>query len=157
MVVVSQPTPECSQARQWISLRLDGELSELEGAALARHLDRCAACSAFAGELAGITQLMRSAPAAEPARTPSPRPAPRRRVPAVVRPAALAGVLSAAAAGVALLLAGAGTHAQRTASAFQFRSVAEEVRYLRVEQRRIEPKHPNRVPAALPMNPRGLL
>jgi hypothetical protein len=38
----------CERARGWASLRLDGELSELESALLRSHLDRCEACARFA-------------------------------------------------------------------------------------------------------------
>ena len=38
----------CDRARAWVSLKLDGELSELEGFMLESHLARCEACRAFA-------------------------------------------------------------------------------------------------------------
>ena len=34
----------CERSREWISLRLDGELSELAEKMLESHLARCAAC-----------------------------------------------------------------------------------------------------------------
>ena len=34
----------CDRAREWVSLELDGELSELGAARLDAHLVRCAAC-----------------------------------------------------------------------------------------------------------------
>ena len=37
-------TNACERAMQWISLELDGELSQLERAALGRHIDGCARC-----------------------------------------------------------------------------------------------------------------
>ena len=49
----------CARARFWASLRVDGELSELEGALLDAHLGRCADCSAYA---AGVTGDDRGAP-----------------------------------------------------------------------------------------------
>jgi len=45
----------CERARQWASLRLDGELSELEDALLEQHLEGCSSCSAFAVRLAATT------------------------------------------------------------------------------------------------------
>lgn len=48
----------CARARFWASLRLDGELSELEGALLDAHLARCSECAAYAaGSEASITVL----------------------------------------------------------------------------------------------------
>jgi predicted anti-sigma-YlaC factor YlaD len=49
----------CDRARQWASLRLDGELSELESALLDSHLARCDACRAFSVEAAGIAAALR--------------------------------------------------------------------------------------------------
>jgi predicted anti-sigma-YlaC factor YlaD len=52
----------CERAREWTSLRLDGELSELEHVLLASHLDRCAVCSAYAAGLVAATEAIRTAP-----------------------------------------------------------------------------------------------
>src|SRR6185312_8453462 len=52
----------CERARQWASLRIDGELSELEDALLEKHLEGCASCSAFAIRLAATTEAVRAAP-----------------------------------------------------------------------------------------------
>jgi anti-sigma factor RsiW len=51
----------CERARFWASLRLDGELSELEGALLDSHLARCAACQAVAEAFSASTTALRSA------------------------------------------------------------------------------------------------
>jgi predicted anti-sigma-YlaC factor YlaD len=51
----------CDRARAWLSLRLDGELSELEGLMLESHLARCSACRAFAADAAGFTAALRTA------------------------------------------------------------------------------------------------
>lgn len=50
----------CDRARHWASLRLDGELSELENALLDAHLARCGGCKAFAREADGIAMALRS-------------------------------------------------------------------------------------------------
>jgi predicted anti-sigma-YlaC factor YlaD len=50
----------CDRARRWASLKLDGELSELENALLDSHLSRCAACRGFALEAQGIAAELRS-------------------------------------------------------------------------------------------------
>ena len=52
----------CARARFWASLRLDGELSELESALLDAHLARCAACSAVARDFASSTDELRVRP-----------------------------------------------------------------------------------------------
>src|SRR6476469_3821243 len=52
----------CARARFWASLRVDGELSELEGALLDAHLGRCADCREYAAGVAGATETRRNAP-----------------------------------------------------------------------------------------------
>ena len=47
---------------EWVSLRLDGELSELEEAMLRRHVAGCGDCQAFAATAESFTSLLRSAP-----------------------------------------------------------------------------------------------
>lgn len=56
----------CARARFWASLRIDGELSELEGALLDAHLARCAACSEVVAGFTGATEGLRAAPLAVP-------------------------------------------------------------------------------------------
>jgi hypothetical protein len=56
----------CERARQWASLRVDGELSELEDALLEQHLEGCASCTAFAVRLAATTEAMRAVPLERP-------------------------------------------------------------------------------------------
>jgi ferric-dicitrate binding protein FerR (iron transport regulator) len=56
----------CERARQWASLRLDGELSELEDALLEQHLEGCSNCSAFAVRLAATTEAVRAVPLERP-------------------------------------------------------------------------------------------
>jgi anti-sigma factor RsiW len=51
----------CERACFWLSLRLDDELSELEGALLDDHLARCAGCQAVAVGFGGSTRALRSA------------------------------------------------------------------------------------------------
>lgn len=54
--------PACRRGREWISLRLDGELSELERALLRAHLLRCAGCRTFAHDIEAATAALRAAP-----------------------------------------------------------------------------------------------
>jgi hypothetical protein len=56
----------CARARFWASLRVDGELSELEGALLDAHLVRCADCRSFQATAAGSAGLLRDAPLVAP-------------------------------------------------------------------------------------------
>jgi predicted anti-sigma-YlaC factor YlaD len=61
----------CERARTWVSLRLDGELSELEGALLDAHLGRCAECVGVAATMAAATREIRDAPLVAPPARPS--------------------------------------------------------------------------------------
>jgi ferric-dicitrate binding protein FerR (iron transport regulator) len=85
----------CDRAREWVSLRLDGELSPLEEELLDRHLELCDECHAFAQDVRWATDVLRLTPQERPARrlTVRPRPTPRvstRRVTAMAAAAALA-------------------------------------------------------------------
>jgi anti-sigma factor RsiW len=55
-------TVACDRVRSQISLRLDGELSELESRMVASHLARCATCATYEGDVARITTELRAAP-----------------------------------------------------------------------------------------------
>jgi anti-sigma factor RsiW len=52
----------CHRSREWISLRLDGELSELAAKMLDAHLAHCAECRAFEAGAAAATSFVRTAP-----------------------------------------------------------------------------------------------
>jgi predicted anti-sigma-YlaC factor YlaD len=88
----------CARARFWVSLRADGELSELEGALLDAHLGRCADCAEFAAGTAVATDWLRSAQLDRPAPITVAVPKSPRR--------AIAGVAGAAAVLAAALVAG---------------------------------------------------
>ena len=51
----------CDRGREWISLRLDGELSELAQKMLDSHLVRCGDCRAFEEQVSGVALQLRSA------------------------------------------------------------------------------------------------
>jgi anti-sigma factor RsiW len=55
-------TVVCNRVREQISLRLDGELSQLESRMLAAHLRRCASCRAYEEDVTRFTDDLRSAP-----------------------------------------------------------------------------------------------
>jgi len=110
-------TTTCERAAQWISLELDGELSELERARLARHLDRCASCRAWSAEVGGFTSLLRTAPLVELS---SPVAVLVSRVRAKRRAAvATLATVAAAAAVVVVVLQQTGSNSSPGAFAFQ--------------------------------------
>ena len=88
----------CDRAREWSSLRLDGELSELEEALLDKHLEGCAVCAAFDAGLRTTTEVVRTTTAARPS-APFEMPAPTREGVPLARVLAVAGVLVAATLG----------------------------------------------------------
>ena len=109
------PRPQlCDRARQWVSLRADGELSELEGALLDAHLARCAACGEFVDDLGRITTVLRSVALERPSREVVVPRAPRtRRVRVLQTAVAAALVVVAAALGSVLNLASRSGRAAR--------------------------------------------
>lgn len=90
-------TSPCQRARQYSSLEVDGELSQLERALLLRHLDGCRSCREFDGRLRATTLALRSASAEKPSARFRP-PAPFLSFPARRR-VALAAVAAAAVLG----------------------------------------------------------
>jgi anti-sigma factor RsiW len=52
----------CDRVRAQVSLRLDGELSQLESRMVDAHLARCADCREFETEVADMTARLRAAP-----------------------------------------------------------------------------------------------
>lgn len=85
----------CSRARFWASLRLDGQLSELEGALLDAHLAGCPACRSFAEAAESTTEELRAAPLEAHAEVPV--SGMRRRVARPVTVALTAALLAGAA------------------------------------------------------------
>jgi hypothetical protein len=53
---------ECERTRHAVSVSLDHELTELEQARLASHLQRCGHCRTFQERIGDITSLVRTAP-----------------------------------------------------------------------------------------------
>jgi predicted anti-sigma-YlaC factor YlaD len=128
----------CERALQWVSLELDGELSEFERALLERHLECCVSCAALRLELGGLTRLIRAAPPVSGRPRPAvPAPAARRRS---LPRRAVAGVLVAAvlAAGAGVGLLGARSTPVGS-SALAFASLGERLRFVHAEHVRIDP------------------
>jgi hypothetical protein len=53
---------ECVRACEWVSLRLDDQLSDFESVLLEAHLTRCSDCGAFARSATEMTTALRAAP-----------------------------------------------------------------------------------------------
>jgi len=92
--------PACDRARTWASLRLDGELSEIEAALLDAHLRRCAACATVVAGVEAATRAIR-ATALEPSVRPTWVPQVRTRGSLRAFYAAAASVVALAAAAMA--------------------------------------------------------
>jgi predicted anti-sigma-YlaC factor YlaD len=96
----------CARAHEWVSLRVDAELSELERLLLRRHLSRCAACREFAAGVEATTRAIRTSERAAPAHRVSladlSEPV-RRRPIAGVRPRVVVALVTLAAAAGALV------------------------------------------------------
>jgi predicted anti-sigma-YlaC factor YlaD len=102
----------CDRAREWASLRMDSELSELESALLDAHLKRCDSCRAFAQGVESVALQLRAAALErleEPVTLPVRRPASAHRVVQLGAAAALV----AAAAGLGTLFGALGPHTSR--------------------------------------------
>ncbi len=96
----------CARAREWVSLRADGELSELERLLLRRHLARCEDCRGFAETVGSVTEVLRTTPQERPSRTLEPeQPRIRERRRLRLRVAAVAAALATAGAVAGVLIA----------------------------------------------------
>ena len=130
-------TNSCERASQWISLELDGELSQLERTALARHLGGCARCRELAADVTAFTHLLREAPLVQleqPLVVELPRAVRRRVARRAAVSVAFAGVVAAAVIG-GLVLPGS----RPSSSALAFASVQQQKRFAHVEAQRLEP------------------
>jgi anti-sigma factor RsiW len=88
----------CERARVWASLRVDGELSELEAALLGAHLERCPDCRAFARGVDTVARGLRRVRLDRPAPLVLALPRRRSRVRALQFAAATAAIVAAGAA-----------------------------------------------------------
>jgi predicted anti-sigma-YlaC factor YlaD len=59
----------CDQAREYISLALDGELAEVERARMEAHTASCADCRAYGADVETATRALRSAEPEQPTYT----------------------------------------------------------------------------------------
>jgi Putative zinc-finger len=97
----------CDRARFWISLQLDGVLSEFESAMLDQHVGRCAECHEFKLDAAAQTALLRST---SPERVTVPVELPARPRPLRQALVGLGTLAASAAAAVVSLHLAAGSH-----------------------------------------------
>jgi predicted anti-sigma-YlaC factor YlaD len=111
---MAAPSQLCERAREWASLRADGELSELESALLDAHLCRCAPCRSFARGAEELTAALRAARLERPA--PLALVLPRRR-PALHALQAVLATAFVVAAGVTAALVGVDRHAPSVSTA----------------------------------------
>jgi anti-sigma factor RsiW len=123
----------CDRARHAVSLRLDGELSQLERALLERHLDRCPACADFAADTAVLTNALRAAPLVELER-PVELPL-RRRVGVGIRSAgawAAAASVAAAALFAMIMLPAQQERVTRIQESVSYQKTNQDLRDLRI-------------------------
>ena len=148
----------CDRAREWASLRLDGELSPLEGELLDRHLELCDECRVFESDVRWATDVMRL--------TPLERPARRLTVPAAPKPRITARRATAIAATAALALGAlVGALVERPSSTSPS-DVPSEISFLTNQQRdandfrqlpRTRFLSPTPAPSAPPNTPEGVI
>jgi hypothetical protein len=135
MAIISR---SCERARSWVSLDLDDELSELEGAMLRAHTARCVPCAQFQSEAVAITHKLRLAPL-EPLPAPIALP-PRRRVVGRLLQVGAAAAVAALAAGIGALLSTSPQPSRLTAPVGQPTAAQLSVAYLDAPQGL--PQHP---------------
>jgi predicted anti-sigma-YlaC factor YlaD len=59
----------CERTRTYVSLEVDGELSEFESGFLATHILRCSECREYRAQVRAVAKHMRETPQAVPARS----------------------------------------------------------------------------------------
>ena len=142
----------CERARQWVSLRVDGELSELEDALLEKHLEGCASCSTFTAGLVATAEAVRAVPLERPEIEYPRFERPVIRLP-VGRRVAIVAVAAAAALGAFV-----GSSLQKPASApapsggpqYRFRTDQNLLRQLPHQPKQPASPEPTRVPGQPP-------
>jgi predicted anti-sigma-YlaC factor YlaD len=128
----------CERATRSISLRLDGELSELEGAALDRHLVDCPGCRTVAARTLLVTRMLRDEPLSPPRRRIVVHSTRRARARLVRRTTAAIALAGAVATATVLALISQPSPATPS-SALVFRDMHEHHQFVRAELLRLEP------------------
>jgi predicted anti-sigma-YlaC factor YlaD len=137
----------CERACRWASLRVDGELSELESALLDDHLGRCRSCRVFASGVEDVVAALAAARLERPAPLALVIPRRRRSLP-LLRSAAAATLI--AVAGIAALVTGVAAQGQsaravKPVAMLQGADSPNELRELRrsslIDQGRVIPRN----------------
>jgi anti-sigma factor RsiW len=108
----------CERVRAQISLRLDGELSELETRMLEAHVTRCEQCASYEADVVSMTSCLRQAPL-EQLEHPIVLRKPRRRVSLARMQVGVAAAFAVAMLGVAAQI-GQGPHEPSLTSPTKF-------------------------------------
>ena len=119
---------------------MDAETSELEDAALHRHLEWCTTCAALATELRGVTELLRGASLVEPRRAFSVDRARVRRAWPARRPIALAAAFAVSvASAIAILSVPSPSGLLVPSSALRFANAHQEIEFAQSKNLTLEP------------------
>ncbi|MGH3092088.1 MAG: zf-HC2 domain-containing protein [Gaiellaceae bacterium] len=146
----------CERARQWASLRLDGELSALEGRLLERHLGVCGPCRSFEAVMRSSTTLVRGTPAELPTRRFEQPRRPLVRFPLERRRTALIAAAALALGAFAGSLLERPTAPEPTFEAPQVSLLTRDVQQLQELPREVE-ETPAPVPSTPPNPPEGVI
>jgi predicted anti-sigma-YlaC factor YlaD len=139
--------PLCERACRWASLRVDGELSELESALLDDHLGRCRSCRAFACGVEDVAVALASARLERPAPLALVVPRRRRALPLLRSAAAATLLVATGIAALVGLVAGHGQPAKavKPVAMLQSGDSPNELRALRrsslIDSRRVIPRN----------------
>ena len=158
-MTAAQRESRCERTRAWAALAPDGELALLERRLLDAHLSHCAACRAFADEVALIAAELRTAAAERSARRlVLPAPAARRAAGSRLRAVASVAAVTAMALGIAARTPFAGDAEPRTSTpratpAAVARAELQTVRLLRREALLSGLAYPDRPSAAFGNRP----
>jgi ferric-dicitrate binding protein FerR (iron transport regulator) len=140
----------CLRAREWASLRLDGELSPLEEELLERHLEVCEDCRAFDGDVRWATDVLRLTIAERPSRRVSIPTRPARRLSTGPRRAAVAAVAALALGVLVGFVAGPGSTEPVSPPQVSLLDVE-------IDLPRAKVPVPDPAPAPLPHPPKGVI
>ncbi|MGH3030290.1 MAG: zf-HC2 domain-containing protein [Gaiellaceae bacterium] len=146
----------CERARQWASLRLDGELSALEDRLLGRHLGVCEPCRSFEAVMRSSTTLVRGTPPELPTRRFEQPRRPLVRFPLERRRTALVAAAALALGAFAGSLLERPTTPAPTLEAPQVSLLTRDVQQLQELPREVE-EAPAPVPSTPPNPPEGVI
>ncbi|MGH3036204.1 MAG: zf-HC2 domain-containing protein [Gaiellaceae bacterium] len=147
----------CERAREWSSLRLDGELSVLEEELLERHLGVCELCADFEDGMRTTAGAMRAAPVERPSRRTR---IPARRAAGFSTKRRRTAVVAAAALALGALL---GSYLDRPPQpapvdgGSQISLLSRDLNQLRDLPREAPPARPAPVPSGPPNPPEGVI